>query len=222
MVGAGVAQLGRLTVHAVAKNAAADSAATQIRNLAGVTDAEAGVPGKYADDIANRRINPQLESLDSTGGLSNRWAFVEGRTVQADEINQLHGAMRENIPPYKPQTVVVERYAEIGEKIYVVENEMQRLPGSWGAPTRYTSLERLRQELALLPEFKSGNLVIREYTVIARAPIREGIAGPQTSATNGGRYEGGGRQIEFLFDRGSVKAPSWNRFLSQSDEFRIQ
>ena len=91
-----------------------------------------------------------------------------------------------------------------------------------GQPKRYTSIEEARKELALLPEFKdsSGDLVIREYTVKKQAPVREGKVGSLKSE-NGQTHEGGGDQIEFLFDRGNRNNPKWEEFLSAGERIPL-
>ena len=113
------------------------------------------------------------------------------------------------MPPYLRGSNVTERLAQPGEKLYIIEYERQAIPGGWATTARYTSLEQARQELALLPEFKSGDLVVREYEVIKPMPVREGIAGPQTSRRTGVTYAGGEKQVEFVFD---VKS-TWDEFM---------
>lgn len=124
--------------------------------------------------------------------------------------------------PYKNGTVTTERYLQPGEKFYSVEYPGQTAPGGWATPKQYTSIEQARKELALLPEFKdsSGGLVIREYTVKKPAPVREGTVGGLKSES-GKIYEGGGDQIEFLFDRGNRSNPKWEEFLSAGERITL-
>ena len=78
--------------------------------------------------------------------------------------------------------------------------------------------------MALLPEFKDGSkgggLVLREYEVIKPAPVREGKVGELLSA-NGKIYQGGGDQIEFLFDRGGRNSQRWKEFLSEPKTYSL-
>lgn len=70
------------------------------------------------------------------------------------------------------------------------------MPGGWATNKQYASVEEARSELALLPEFKSGDLVLREYTILKNTPVRQGTVGELTSA-NGNKYEGGGIKWSF-------------------------
>jgi filamentous hemagglutinin family protein len=213
------AKLATVSVKVGARTAEKLAASAQNRALAGVMDAEAGVPGKYVGD---RGINPQLSSLDSTGGVSTRWSFKEGRVLKAEEVNMLEGAAKENMAPYLRTTLVAERLAPAGEKFYVIEGVRQEIPGGWGSPKQYASLTEARRDLALLPEFKDGNLVVREYTVTKPAPVREGIAGPQVSRVDDQTYAGGGKQIEFMFDRGTRDDPAWKNYMTETGKFSLQ
>jgi hypothetical protein len=112
--------------------------------------------------------------------------------------------------------------AQPGEKFFVIENAMQEFPGSWASPRAYDNLAQAREELALLPEFKDGHLVTREYTVIAPTPVRVGVAGPQISARSVREYPGGGEQIELVFDRGTIDNPTWKQYLRRGSASNIQ
>lgn len=119
--------------------------------------------------------------------------------------------------PYARGTIVTERLAQPGERLYVIEYQRQAAPGTWATSKQYASLELARQELALLPEFKnSADLVVREYTVVKPISVREGTVGSLTSAVNGKTYVGGGRQVEFMFGRSQPEA--WKTYLRLTRE----
>jgi hypothetical protein len=147
--------------------------------------------------------------------------FKPGRTLAAEEANGRTLSYNNNAldphPPYLEGTQVIDRLAQPGEKFYLIEFDRQGAPGGWATSTRYASLETARRELALLPEWKDGDLVVREYTVIKPAPVREGIAGPQTS-NRGVTYHGGGKQVELVFD---TKA-EWSTYFSKPIEHEIR
>ena len=115
--------------------------------------------------------------------------------------------------PYERGTFVTERLAQPGETFYIIEYDRQVAPGGWATRKQYTSLKQARQELALLPEFKSGNLVVREYTVVNPMPVREGTVGSLTSALDGKIYAGGGMQTEFVFNA----KKDWESYMRQTN-----
>ncbi len=143
-------------------------------------------------------------------------SFLEKRQLTASEVNMAHANdLKTDYLPYKTGTATTERYLQPGEKFYSVEYPTQKAPGGWATPKRYSSINQVRRELALLPEFKdsSGGLVIREYTIKKPTPVRIGKVG-ELKSTNGKTYKGGGDQVEFLFDRGSRDNPLWSEYLS--------
>lgn len=119
---------------------------------------------------------------------SRAFEFKPGRTLAAEEADARTISYNNNAldphPPYLEGSQVIERLAQPGEKFYLIEFDRQGAPGGWATSARYESLETARRELALLPEWKSGDLVVREYTVTKPTPVREGIAGrkPATPA----------------------------------------
>lgn len=135
---------------------------------------------------------------------SRAFEFRSGRTLAAEEANARTLAFGNNAldpkPPYLRDSLVTERFATPGEKFYIIETRSAENPGGWASQTQFTSLEQARRELALLPEFKSGDLVLREYEVIKQMPIREGTTAPLKSRVDGQTYPGGGKQTEFIFN----------------------
>ena len=184
--------------------------------------------GTQADDAAasvavvQAHIDNNFYRDGAPVDYSRGFDFQAGRTLAAEEANARTIAWGDNAlnpkPPYAVSTQVVERMAQPGEKLYVVELKEADAPGMWAASKQYTSLEQARQELALLPEFKSGDLVVREYTVIAPTPVRQGTVGPLKSNVDGKVYSGGGTQTEFMFD---VKN-EWRTFVKQTEEAPLQ
>ncbi len=144
--------------------------------------------------------------------------FKAGRTLAAEEANARTLSYGNNAldpkPPYLRDSLVSERLAQPGEKFYVIEYDRQSSPGGWASQKQYTSLNQARNELSLLPEFKSGDLVVREYEVVKPMPIREGTVGPLKSNT-GETYAGGAKQTEFVFER--PQSDSWKEFLQRNE-----
>jgi hypothetical protein len=186
-------------------------------------------PGGSGGADSNLTPNPGTRpgaTDDEIVGQSHRFdpkGFSNERQLDASDVNLSHSNnLGTDYIPYKNGTVTTERHLQPGEKFYSVEYPGQSAPGGWATPKRYTSIEQARKELALLPEFKdsSGGLVIREYTVKKPTPIREGTVGGLKSE-NGSTYEGGGSQIEFLFDRGSKKNPTWKEYLFEPKTYEL-
>ena len=69
-----------------------------------------------------------------------------------------------------------------------------------------------------MPEYKSGDLVVHEYTLIAPTSVRQGTVGALKSDVDGKVYASGGTQTEFMFD---VKN-EWRTFVKQTEEAPLQ
>lgn len=183
------------------------------------------VRGGAKGNIPNKESNLEGRRNVTDGeliGQPHRFApkdFSDKRQLNASDVNLAHSNnLKTDYIPYQNETMTTERYLQPGEKFFSVEFPGQASPGGWGTPKQYTSVEQARKELALLPEFKnsSGGLVIREYTVIRPTPVREGKVGGLKSG-DGNFYEGGGDQIELLFDRGNINDPKWKDYISAGE-----
>lgn len=150
-----------------------------------------------------------------TYNLSN---FENGRYLRAGALNAAH---REDnrLNPYKEGTVVSEFFTPPGTKFYAIEKIDQTSPGIWASKRRYTNLEEARQDLAIPPEWKSGTLVVREYTVNANVnlPTRSGITGEQSE--NDVLYKGGATQYEFAV---TDIWRSWESYLTLTNKYEIK
>jgi len=155
--------------------------------------------------------------------------YKDGRVLSADEVNAYHKGIG-NHEPYKAGTVVNERSLEVGDKVYIVENAVDRVsqktipnPGGWGSKNMITTEKELREYLAVLEEWKKANgindpLVVREYTVKSPLRVRDGVIGPQMDVFSDGSYKvyyGGEHQYEFIDFLGSN---NWKNFLNVADE----
>lgn len=155
--------------------------------------------------------------------------YKEGRVLSADEVNAYHKGIG-NHEPYKAGTIVNERSLEVGDKVYIVENAVDRLsqktipnPGGWGSKNMITTEKELREYLAVLEEWKKANgindpLVVREYTVKSPLRVRDGVVGPQMDVLPDGSYKvyyGGEHQYEFIDFLGGN---NWKNFLNVADE----
>jgi hypothetical protein len=154
--------------------------------------------------------------------------FKEGRTIEAKEVNDYlvnsDRAQKEG-QPYLNGSIVIERILQPGEKFYVIEYKIQQSqPGGWATTNRITTVQELRDELAVLQEWKDetlDRLVIREYEVIKPVRIRDGKIGPQLEKTgpNSGKiYKGGGHQYEFIEKKFTVTNPYTNFLKKLSEE----
>jgi hypothetical protein len=166
---------------------------------------------------AARKVEDNFYRDGAAVEYARAFNFQPGRMLAAEEANARTVAYGDNAlnpqVPYARGTRVTERLAQLGEKLYVIELRDAEGPGAWAAQKPYTSMEQAHQALALLPEFKSGDLVVREYTVLKPTPVREGTVGSLTSRVDGKTYAGGGRQTEFVFD---VRR-DWNGYLRRTD-----
>lgn len=139
--------------------------------------------------------------------------FAKGTVRDADLVNELH-IRSKNSPPYMNGTQVEDIIIEPGKKFYVVEYlNKQDTPGGFGSNKPISSIEELRQELAVLEDWKNpavDDIVVREYQALQPIKTRSGAIGPQPeiSGVNAGQtYPGGGHQYEFL-DNWRATAPT--------------
>jgi len=118
-----------------------------------------------------------------------------------DLINAVY-ARNGDLPPYATGTEnVSDVILQPGvDKVYIVEYLDQTVPGGFGSNEAITSIEELRNKLAVLKGWKNtddGKLVLREYEVRQPLEARSGPIGPQTEV-DGTVYPGGGHQYEFM------------------------
>jgi hypothetical protein len=144
--------------------------------------------------------------------------YKEGRALSAAEVNMFHKAVG-NHEPYKPLTTAIERNLQSGDKIYIVEyaNGGVPNPGGWGSKNQINSLKEVREDLAILNDWKDLNkdkLVLREYTVKKPLPVRDGVVGPLQEVTgpnSGAVYYGNQQQYEFMEYLGNN---NWESYLN--------
>jgi RHS repeat-associated protein len=148
--------------------------------------------------------------------------FIPGRERNGAEVNAeytaralANGPNARLFPPWANNRPVIDTWLRPGTagnptRIYVVEGATQAGPGGWATNRTYSSLAEARADLSLLTEFKNGNLVVREYTVIADIPVRQGTVGPLTQGAES--YRGGGQQWEFLVDMRN----NWSTYLTRN------
>jgi len=215
------------TINSLADGLLADGAVGAAGLASGKTALERLAAAKATSAANEARISNKFYRDGAAVDYGRAFEFQPGRTLAAEEANARTVSYGNNAlnpqMPYARETLVTERLAQPGEKLYMIEYERQPQPGAWASQKQYSSLEQARQELALLPEFKDpnkGNIVVREYTVIAPTPVREGTVGSLTSAIDGKTYAGGGKQTEFMFDR--PQPESWKTYLRLTDESTLR
>ncbi|MGV8834576.1 DUF637 domain-containing protein, partial [Cellvibrio sp.] len=191
-------------------NAAIDWFKSTMKDAGGPKNLTSTQTNKFWDQIDNQMIGMPTYKLTS---------FENGRNVNASTLNLSFGEIGK-AAPYKTGTVVQELFSPPGTKFYAIEFKTQSAPGIWASQKRYTNLEEARQDLALPPEWKQGDLVVREYMVNTgvNIPTRSGVAGPQKS-TNGTTYQGGAIQHEFVVD--DIRN-NWEQFLTRTNTFEIK
>lgn len=148
--------------------------------------------------------------------------YKNGREFTAEFVNKYHTEIGHHAP-YKQLTKVFERDLLAGEKVYIVEYKNAGIPnpGGWGSKNKITSVKELREELAVLNDWKDigkDELVLREYTVIKPFPVRDGVVAPlqEISGSNAGQvYAGNQHQYEFIEN---VRGEDWKKYLKISDE----
>jgi hypothetical protein len=148
--------------------------------------------------------------------------FKNGRKLTAEEANDFlvnSGRAQKEGQPYLVNTQVEEIELQVGEKFYVVEtfNGGSPSPGGFATKTPITTVTELREQMAVLEEWKNGELVLREYTVTTPIRVRSGIIGPQLEKTgiNAGKtYPGGAHQYEFIDD---LRGDNWIKFVDKDN-----
>lgn len=94
-------------------------------------------------------------------------------------------------------------------------------PGGWGSKNKITTLKELREDMAVLEDWKKANaqggLVVREYTVIKPLPVRDGVVGPLQEAGDimtAPIYRGGQQQYEFIE---SLRGSEWKKYFNETN-----
>ncbi|WP_317217413.1 RHS repeat domain-containing protein, partial [Phocaeicola vulgatus] len=92
-----------------------------------------------------------------------------------------------------------------GIDIEMAMSPHQTKPGGWGTTDHITSVDFVRNRLAVTPEFKPEISHVQRFHIPEGIRIQVGIVGPQIY--NGKIYEGGGNQIQILNyeDRAKLK-----------------
>ena len=205
-----------------------------LRNMEGetvaiITDGKLR-PAKWGDasSFSGTKINTTegYVILKNGSDIKIDLGFKEGRVLTAEEVNDylvnIEKAQREG-QPYLNGTLVTEKTLTFG-KIFVVEYASQKYPGGWGSNEKVASIWELRNNTAVLQEWKNeelGDLVVREYEVVGPLRVRDGIIGPQTEKTGaftGEMYQGGNQQYQFLEGKFTQENPptSFLKFVSET------
>ncbi|HTL81437.1 MAG TPA: DUF4157 domain-containing protein [Bacteroidia bacterium] len=131
--------------------------------------------------------------------------FKEGRVLKSETVNGYEFQVKNNKDPYEPGTLVTDKTLKNGDKLYVAEYKDQKQPGSFSSKDPISSIEELREKLAVLEDWKDetvGEIVLREYEIENEIRVRDGVIGPQTETKEGPNkgkvYKGGGQQYEFV------------------------
>lgn len=154
--------------------------------------------------------------------------YKDGRVFTSEQVNAYHRGIG-NHSPYKPLNNVYERDLQIGDKLYIVEYKnpigtdiASPNPGGWGSKNKISTIQELREDLAVLEGWKdanqNGGLVLREYTVKKPLPVRDGIVGPLQEVGDlitAPIYRGGEQQYEFMEYLGNGR---WEDYLSIKDK----
>ena len=164
--------------------------------------------------------------IKTDGEYAFELGYKENRALSAEEVNLFHKSVG-NHEPYKPLTTAIERSLQSGDKVYIVEyaNEGIPSPGGWGSKNQITSLKEVREDLAILNDWKDANkdaLVLREYTLKKPLPVRDGVVRPlqETSGQNTGTvYRGNQQQYEFIEYLGGER---WKDYLNDPVEYLLK
>ena len=74
-------------------------------------------------------------------------------------------------------------------------------PGSFTTRDKINSVDQVRSDLAVKPEFKENITHVQEFEIKPGTRIQESTVGPQVGA-DGKTYQGGGNQIEIISQPG--------------------
>ncbi len=161
--------------------------------LAGEFTATISVNGKNYTEVVS-------VLKDYRGKPLFRAKFSAGNTHDGDLINYVF-TKNGNFPPYASG---VDNVSDVvlkpGDKVFIVEYDGQKVPGGFGSKDAITSIDELRNDLAVLVSWKNPAddlLVIREYEILQPIQVRSGPIGPQVDV-DGTAYKGGAHQYEFM------------------------
>jgi hypothetical protein len=148
--------------------------------------------------------------------------FKEGRTVDAVQANDYlvnSGRAQKEGQPYVIGTPITEEVLQEGATVRFVENFNGGAPnpGGFGTKDPITTIGELRENLAVLEEWKPTSLTptLRTYRVKKPLRTRSGYIGPQLEKTgpNAGKtYKGGSHQYEFIDD---LRGGNWKNYLEE-------
>lgn len=159
--------------------------------------------------------------------------FQNGRVLSADEINNYlqQSSARVHLfgQPYKSGTNALEMELKSGTTLYIVEEAGKGAPGQFFTDKRISSVEELRQWLAVKEEWKSGELVVKAYKVKdgVNFQVRAGVIGMQTDGLSqlqdagkvGTILEGGGYQYQsYIF----LTKDNWKKYLDPIETFELK
>ncbi|PHN01254.1 hypothetical protein [Flavilitoribacter nigricans] len=181
-------------------------------------------------DVDKQKTLFTLESghilVEIEGEYAFHLGFEHGRTLDASEVNQYYKQMGKH-EPYRQNAPVIDRILVKGEKVYIIEYEKGGVPnpGGWGSMKMYDSIKEIRDDLAILPEWKDpdkGRLVIREYEVINPLRVRDGVVGSilETGGTSAEHVKwGDGHQYEIL---DNLRGEKWRDYFKEPKVHEIE
>jgi hypothetical protein len=196
------------------------------RDMAAAMNRKLQDPENFAEFV--EFAGPDVETIERQVTDCVNQPFKESRQISGDAANlylyRQGGERLDFRPPYMNNTPAFDISIKPGtKKLYCVEYVGQTAPGGWLTDQFFSSIEEMREKLALIDDFKTTNaakngdaLVIREYEVIQQMDTRMGIVGEQYDAVVKKTYWGGANQYEFNKFRGSRENPTWSNYMKRT------
>jgi hypothetical protein len=127
----------------------------------------------------------------------------------ADEPLLLENQYKDSNPPEHPDFPISSGPAPEGKRGWMAVDERQInpktgqvfKPGAFLSDDPITSVNQVRQDLAVRPDWKKNPSYVQEYKIVPKTQIQQSTVGPQTMS-DGTVLPGGGKQTQILPQKG--------------------
>jgi hypothetical protein len=167
---------------------------------------------------------------NSDGSYSIDLGFKEGRKLIGKEVNEYYIKTGRSAP-YADDCVVTEEVLQPNKEFYIVNNKNAKRPGGWASDKPITTINELRQDLAVLEQWKRVEDIPTcvKYRVKQPLRVRNGVVGPQVDFPTAEKgqgviYFGGSQQYEIILPKGWADKtdPQWINYLEEIERITLK
>ena len=151
---------------------------------------------------------------NSDGSYSIDVGVKEGRKLTGKEVDEYYIKTGRSAP-YADNCTVTEEVLKPGKEFYIKKKKNAKHPGGWASDNPITTINELRQDLAVLEKWKRVEDIPTcvKYRVKQPLRVRNGVVGPQVDFPTAEKgqgviYFGGSQQYEII----QTKDMMWNSY----------